>query len=144
MRARVHRHSSKSKPPLGAGRACAPRLRAWLCLTLLLVLSFQGLGQVHRLVHGGSPPARQLLQQQLGAATTTAGAPRGEAEAWGHQSGDRVCQLLDQFSHDLLIPALPLAACAPMPQPQLAELQPLDAAAAAHWKRGARGPPRST
>jgi len=142
MRARVLRHSPKNERPLKAGRACAPLVRAWLCLTLLLLLSFQGLGQVHRLVHGGSPPAR--LQLQAGAVALTTGAPRGEAEAWGHQSGDRVCQLLDQFSHDLLMPALPLAACAPLPQPQLAELQPLDAAAAVHWKRGARGPPRST
>ena len=102
---------------------------AWLALALLL--SAQGLGQLHRVAHAGAHGAARLQAQ----------GPAKSAADWGHVAGSADCQLFDQLGHvdglpDVLV--LPLAA---LPAAPAAGPLARSARLPARWSLRARAPP---
>ncbi|MDN3920571.1 hypothetical protein [Roseateles violae] len=102
---------------------------AWLCA--LALLASQGLGHWHRIAHGA----------RLGNVAALSGVVLKSVDGWGHQSGDADCHLFDQLSHDQLLSDSGAPACLAGVAIEAGAALPADAAAAARWKRGARGPP---
>ncbi|QPF73861.1 hypothetical protein G8A07_13650 [Roseateles sp. DAIF2] len=103
-----------------------PALTRWLLwLALALLLSAQGLGQLHRIAH--APQQHSHSHHEDG---------------WGHASGSADCQILDHLAHEG--GPLPLAQLAPAPLPQgwTAAAAPSPVFLSARWSYGARAPPR--
>ena len=119
-----------------ASHAHARTRRFWLALACALcLLGFQGVGHWHRVAHIAGLAGVPLTLNPAGALV--------KADVWGHQSGDADCHLFDQLSHDHAPGSAALPACAAI-DPVLPVAQVLASAdTAAHWKRGARGPPLS-
>lgn len=98
----------------------------WLCA--LALLGFQLMGHWHRVAHAPGLLSPQQVEKV--------------AKTWGHSSGDEDCRLFDQLSHDPGYSTHQLPVCAMPLQMERAEaVLPAGADSAAHWKRGARGPP---
>lgn len=100
------------------------RWLAWLCLALLL--SAQGLGQVHRIAHAH---AHHESQEDHG------------HDGWGHAGDSADCQILDHLAQDGAPAALSFALPAELPQGWFAAPAPRAVFLAAQWSRGARAPP---
>ncbi|HEX2013298.1 MAG TPA: hypothetical protein VJN44_20380 [Roseateles sp.] len=102
------------------------RLSRWLLwLSLVLLLSAQGLGQVHRIAHAQQPDAARHQHD----------------EGWGHASGSADCQILDHLAHDCGPVPLPALAAAALPLGWMPAAAPQAVFLSARWSRGARAPP---
>lgn len=108
-------------PPRHARTQPLTRWLLWLALTLLL--SAQGLGQVHRIAH-----AQQQQEHQ-------------HEDGWGHASGSADCQILDHLAHEGAPQPAFAPAVAVLPQALGAAAQPPSAFPSGRWSRGARAPP---
>jgi hypothetical protein len=105
---------------------------AWLCAVCML--GFQGLGQVHRVIHSKAVVSiAPSIGHPVFASESSAG--------WGHQSGDAVCLLLDQLGADQMPATEPSALTHADLACDGASTRALRVDTAQHWKRGARGPP---
>jgi len=112
------------------------RVLFWL-LALALLLA-QGLGQVHRSLHG--PVLLARAAQALAATDAPPVAVARDADAFGHLS-DTDCRLYDQLLHADLLPGVPLVP-PPLVLP-VTVLHRLAGEALARWAAlyDARGPP---
>ncbi len=123
-----------------ADRPASPRrLRGWIWLCLFSLLAFQGLGQVHRALHGGGLSGLPGQVLQAGAAQTH-GHDAGSA-AFGHTAGSTDCQLLDELSQFFGPTVQAQSWTALLPDAPASTAQPHSASPARVWRAPARAPP---